>query len=85
MFIHAANDYSVAPGEALAAEMQRRKKPRVLRIYPAFGANTREGHSIVYLDVPSWERDVFRFLVVCVAQPPRPRGLITPRAAQSLD
>jgi dienelactone hydrolase len=62
MFIHTANDYSVAPGEALAAEMQRHNKPRALKIYPAFGATAREGHSIVYLNVPTWERDVFRFL-----------------------
>jgi len=62
MFIHAANDYSVAPGEALAAEMQRRKKPHMLKIYPAFGATVREGHSLVYLNVPAWEHDVFRFL-----------------------
>ena len=62
MFIHAANDYSVAPGEALAAEMQRHKKPRVLKIYPAVGTTAREGHSLLYLNVPAWERDVFRFL-----------------------
>ena len=62
MFIHAANDYSVEPGEALAAEMQRRKKVRVLKIYPSFGATAREGHNLVYLNVPAWERDVFGFL-----------------------
>jgi dienelactone hydrolase len=61
-FIHAANDYSVAPAEELAAEMRRLGKPEVVKIYPAVGRSAREGHSLVYLSVPTWERDVFRFL-----------------------
>lgn len=62
MFIHAANDYSVAPGQALAAEMKRRGKPHALEIYPAVGGTARDGHNLVYLKVSEWERDVFRFL-----------------------
>jgi len=62
MFVYAANDYSVAPGEALAAEMQRHRKLHVLKIYPSFGATAREAHSVLYRNVPAWERDVFRFL-----------------------
>jgi len=62
MFIHAANDYSVAPGEVLAAEMERLHREHVLRIYGAVGATAREGHSLIYLNMPVWERDVFRFL-----------------------
>jgi len=61
-FIHAANDYSTAPGKALAAEMQRLGKPNRLKIYPAFGATQREGHNLVYRSVATWESDVFAFL-----------------------
>ena len=37
LFIHAVNDDSIAPGESLAAEMQRLKKVHQLHIYPAVG------------------------------------------------
>lgn len=61
-FIFAANDYSVAPGEALAAEMARPGKPHQLKIYPAVGQTPREGHSFIHLRVAAWEPDVFAFL-----------------------
>jgi dienelactone hydrolase len=61
-FIHAANDYSVAPGKALAAERDRLGKPYRIKIYPAFGATTSEGHNLVDLSVGTWESDVFAFL-----------------------
>ena len=61
-FIHAENDYSIAPGPALAAEMQRLGKPYALKIYPAFGADTRAGHNLVFRSVHTWEADVFAFL-----------------------
>jgi dienelactone hydrolase len=61
-FIHAANDYSTAPGPALAAEMQRLGKPHALKIYPPFGTDTRAGHNLVFRSVRTWEADVFTFL-----------------------
>jgi dienelactone hydrolase len=61
-FIHAANDYSTEPGQALAAEMQRLGRPRRLTIYPAFGRTTREGHNFFFRNVGIWEADVFAFL-----------------------
>ena len=61
-FIHAANDLSVAPGKALAGEMQRLGKPHRLEIYPASGRTPEEGHDFVHRDVRVWERDVFGFL-----------------------
>jgi hypothetical protein len=61
-FIHAENDYSIAPGPALAAEMQRLGKPHALKIYPPFGADTRAGHNLVFRSVRTWEVDVFAFL-----------------------
>jgi dienelactone hydrolase len=61
-FIHAGNDYSIAPGRALAAEMQRLGKPHALKIYPPFGADARAGHNLVFGSVRTWEADVFAFL-----------------------
>lgn len=61
-FIHAKNDYSIGPGKTLAAEMERLHKTYLLRIYPAFGATSYEGHNIVHLEVAAWESDVFNFL-----------------------
>jgi dipeptidyl aminopeptidase/acylaminoacyl peptidase len=61
-FIHTANDYSVASGQALAAEMQRLGKPHRLKIYPAVGRTAKEGHNFVFRGVATWEPDVFAFL-----------------------
>lgn len=61
-FIHAANDYSVAPGKALAAEMARLGRPHRVKIYPPFGTTGSDGHNIVELSVATWEDDVFAFL-----------------------
>ncbi len=61
-FIHAANDYSTIPGVKLSAELQRLGKPHRLKIYPAFGKTSGEGHNLVFLSVPTWEPDVFAFL-----------------------
>jgi carboxymethylenebutenolidase len=62
LFVHAANDYSTAPGQALAAEMQRLGKAHALKIYPPFGADARAGHNLVFGSVGTWEADVFAFL-----------------------
>jgi dipeptidyl aminopeptidase/acylaminoacyl peptidase len=64
LFIHAANDYSISPGEALANEMQRLGKTHRLKVYPAVGRDSRDGHNLVYRSVRTWERDVFSFLAV---------------------
>jgi dienelactone hydrolase len=61
-FIHAANDYSVAPGRALDAHLRQLGKPHRLKIYPPLGHNLEEGHALLYLGVTRWERDVFAFL-----------------------
>jgi len=62
MLVHAANDYSTAPGKALDSELTRLGKAHVLRIYPPFGKSTDDGHMFVYTDIAGWEADVFRFL-----------------------
>jgi dienelactone hydrolase len=62
MLIQAANDYSIAPSQELADELRRLHKPYVLKIYPAVGRTTDDGHNLLYLGVPQWEHDVFNFL-----------------------
>lgn len=66
LFIHAGNDDSVAPGQALAAEMARLGKPYRVRIYPPVGRTADEGHNFVHLGVATWEPDVFAFLDECM-------------------
>ena len=61
-FIHAANDYSIAPGTELAADMEAAHRPGRLRIYAAFGPTTHEGHNFVFLDTKAWVPDVLAFL-----------------------
>ena len=61
-FIHAANDYSVAPGQALAGEMARLRKRHRVEIYPALGQTVEAGHDFIFLAPSTWERDVFAFL-----------------------
>lgn len=59
---YAANDFSIAPGQALAAESARVKRPHELKIYPAVGETPAAGHQAVYSDIITWQADVFRFL-----------------------
>lgn len=59
---HAANDFSIAPGQMLAAELANVKRPHELKIYPAVGDTPAAGHQAVYSDIVTWQADVFRFL-----------------------
>jgi hypothetical protein len=60
--IHAANDYSVAPGKALDARLQQLGKPHLLKIYPPIGQTAEDGHAFPFLGVRTWEPYVFAFL-----------------------
>ena len=62
LFVYTTNDFSVAPGTVLDAEMARLSKIHRLELFPPFGKTAEEGHLFVYLGVPHWERDVFSFL-----------------------
>ena len=62
MLIHAANDYSTAPGYALASELERLHKRHLLKVYPPVGRTSEDGHNFLYLASPRWEHDVFEFL-----------------------
>jgi dienelactone hydrolase len=71
LLICAENDYSTAPARALAGELERLHKPYSLKIYGPVGLNSDDGHGMLYLDIPAWQEDVFRFLDEYVsAQPP---------------
>ena len=62
MLIQAANDYSTAPSYALADELKRLHKPHLLKIYPPIDQTSDDGHNFLYLAMPQWKDDVFRFL-----------------------
>lgn len=68
-FIFAANDFSVAPGKVLSAEMERLGKTHRLKIYPAVGHTAQEGHGFVHYGVKSWEPDVFAYLTMHMGSP----------------
>jgi hypothetical protein len=62
MLIQAENDYSTASGRALSEELERLHKPHLLEIYRSVGQTQNDGHNAVYLAIPMWEPDVFKFL-----------------------
>jgi len=62
MLIQAANDYSTAPSQELANELERLHRAHLLKIYPAVGQTADDGHNFLYLAIPQWEHDVFGFL-----------------------
>jgi carboxymethylenebutenolidase len=67
-FIHAANDYSVAPGKTLDARRQQLGKAHLLKIYPPIGKTADDGHAFPFLGVSIWEPDVFAFLDECMSR-----------------
>jgi dienelactone hydrolase len=62
LFLHTANDYSIAPGKALAAERRNAGRAVRLKIFPAFGKTPHDGHNFLYRDSGIWESTVFAFL-----------------------
>ena len=65
-FIQAANDYSIAPAQAISAEAARLGKTHQVKVYPATGRTPDEGHDFVFREVGAWEPDVFAFLDGCM-------------------
>ena len=59
---HAANDYSIVPGQVMSRELGKLRRSHQLKIYPAVGTTPEDGHYAVYTDIATWEPDVFRFL-----------------------
>lgn len=62
MLVYAANDYDTTPGKDIAAELDRLHKSHLLKIYPAIGKTSDDGHNLLYLGISEWEPDVFQFL-----------------------
>jgi len=62
MLVYAENDFDTTPGKDIAAELDRLHKSHLLKIYPAIGKTSEDGHSLIYLGIPEWEPDVFQFL-----------------------
>lgn len=62
MLVQWANDYSTEPSTQLGAVRDRAGPPPVVVLYPAVGSTPEDGHGGLYLAVPQWEPDVFRFL-----------------------
>src|SRR4029077_6859471 len=61
-FFQAANDYDLSPSNTLSAAMKDARKPYDLKIYPAYGQSTQEGHTFGYFGASIWADDVLRFL-----------------------
>lgn len=66
-FGQAENDYDLTPSKVLSATMTKAGKPNVMRMFPAFGKTTEEGHSFGYFGGDVWGADVVAF----VNRPPR--------------
>jgi len=62
MLVYAANDFDTTPGKDISAELDRLRKSHLLKIYPAIGKTSDDGHSLLYLSIAEWEPDVFQFL-----------------------
>jgi dienelactone hydrolase len=62
MLLYAANDFDTTPGKDISAELDRLHKSHLLKIYPAIGKISDDGHNLLYLGIPEWEPDVFQFL-----------------------
>ena len=60
--VYAANDVDTTPGKDISAELDRLHKPHLLKIYPAIGKTSDDGHNLLYLGISEWEADVFQFL-----------------------
>jgi carboxymethylenebutenolidase len=61
-FFQAANDFDLSPSKTLSAEMNKAGKTYKLKIYPAYGDSSGDGHTFGYFGSDVWADDVFGFL-----------------------
>jgi carboxymethylenebutenolidase len=61
-FFQAANDFDLSPSKTLSAAMKDANKTFEVKIYPAYGNSTADGHAFGYFGSAVWADDVFRFL-----------------------
>jgi len=53
---------TTAPSHELFAARKALGRPAEIRIYPAFGTSTRDGHAFPYRRVDIWKADVLAFI-----------------------
>jgi len=53
---------TTAPSHELFAAHKALGRPAEIRIYPAFGTSTRDGHAFPYRRVDIWKADVLAFI-----------------------
>lgn len=61
-FFQAMNDYDLAPTKELSSLMKVAGKHAEIKIYPAFGKSSKEGHSFPWNGVTVWFDDALSFL-----------------------
>ncbi len=61
-FFQAENDYDLSPSKTLSTEMKNAGKVCEVRIYPASGNSSFDGHSFAWRGSGVWAAEVFRFL-----------------------
>jgi len=61
-FFQAANDYDLSPSKILSAVMKNAGKTYEMKIYPAYGDSSSDGHTFGYFGSAVWADDAFRFL-----------------------
>jgi carboxymethylenebutenolidase len=61
-FFQAANDYDISPSNILSRAMKDAGKSYEVKIYPAYGDSSEEGHTLGYFGSSIWLDDVLRFL-----------------------
>jgi len=72
LFFQAENDFDLSPTRVLFAAMREEGTPAEMKVYPAFGLTSRDGHSFAYRGSSVWGNDVLQFLVR-VCQPHMPQ------------
>ncbi len=61
-FFQASNDYDLSPSRTLSEAMKDAGRTYEVKIYPAYGSSTQDGHTFGYFGSSVWADDVFRFL-----------------------
>jgi|ERR1700722_559222 carboxymethylenebutenolidase len=61
-FFQAANDYDISPSNTLSKAMKNAGRTYEVKIYPAYGDSSEEGHTLGYFGSSIWLDDVLRFL-----------------------
>ena len=61
-FLQAENDYNLTPNRVLSEEVRKAGQPVEAKVYPAFGAGPRDGHSFCVRGTKVWGPDVLNFI-----------------------